>query len=93
MRERVATLWADGKGIGGADLLMAAVGAGCVPTRTRVEYANGEEVSAERYLQEVEGVVLDTMLEQVFGFSRAGVSGVDSFTRFTCSGASPTRNQ
>jgi putative DNA methylase len=83
-RERVATLWADGKGIGGADLLMAAVGAGLRPytQHRRVEYANGEEVSAERYLQEIEGVVLDTMLEQVFGLSRAGVSTVDRLTRF-----------
>lgn len=83
-RERVATLWSDGKGIGGADLLMAAVGAGLRPYTQygRVEYANGEAVSAERYLLEVEGVVLDTMLEQVFGFSRAGVSGVDRLTRF-----------
>ena len=83
-RERVATLWADGKGIGGAELLMAAVGAGLRPYTQfgRVEYSNGEEVSAERYLQEVEGVVLDTMLEQVFGFTRAGVSGVDKLTRF-----------
>jgi putative DNA methylase len=83
-RERVATLWADGKGIGGADLLMAAVGAGLRPFTqfARVEYANGDEVSAERYLQEVEGVVLDTMLEQVFGLSKAGVSGVDRLTRF-----------
>ena len=83
-RERVATLWSDGKGIGGADLLMAAVGAGLRPYTqySRVEYANGEPVSAERYLLDVEGVVLDTMLEQVFGFNRAGVSGVDRLTRF-----------
>jgi len=83
-QERVATLWADGKGIGGADLLMAAVGAGLRPyTRhRRVEFANGEEVSPERYLQEVEGVVLDTMLDQVFGLTRAGVSAVDRLTRF-----------
>lgn len=83
-RERVATLWADGKGIGGADLLMATVGAGLRPYTqfSRVEYANGEEVSAERYLLDVEGVVLDTMLEQVFGFNRGGVSAVDRLTRF-----------
>src|SRR5262249_37572341 len=43
-RERVTTLWADGRGIGGADLLMAAVGA-CLRAYTqfgRVEYANGD---------------------------------------------------
>jgi putative DNA methylase len=83
-RERVATLWADGKGIGGADLLMAAVGAGlrAYTQFAKVEYANGDPVSPERYLAEVEGVVLDTMLEQVFGLSKAKVSAVDSITRF-----------
>ena len=56
-RERVVTLWADGKGIGGADLLMAAVGAGLrAYTRfAKVEYANGETMPAERYLREVRG--------------------------------------
>jgi putative DNA methylase len=83
-RERVATLWHDGKGIGGADLLMAAVGAGlrAYTQFARVERANGEEVTAEQYLREVEGVVLDTMLEQVFGMSKAGVSAVDPVTKF-----------
>jgi len=83
-RERVGTLWQDGKGIGGADLLMAAVGAGlrAYTQFARVERANGEEVAAEEYLREVEGVVLDTMLEQVFGMSKAGVSAVDPMTRF-----------
>lgn len=83
-RERVRTLWADGKGIGGADLLMAAVGAGLRPYTqfAKVEFANGEEVPAERYLEEVEGVVLDTMLEEVFGMTKAGVSSVDALTRF-----------
>jgi putative DNA methylase len=83
-RERVSTLWADGKGIGGADLLMAAVGAGlrAYTQFKKVEYANGEEVSPEHYLQEVEGVVLDTMLEQIFGLSKAKVSTVDPLTRF-----------
>lgn len=83
-RERIKTLWADGKGIGGADLLMAAVGAGLRPYTqfAKVEYANGEEVPPERFLQEVEGVVLDTMLEEIFGFTKAGVSSVDALTRF-----------
>jgi putative DNA methylase len=83
-RERVATLWQDGKGIGGADLLIAAVGAGlrAYTQFARVERVNGEEVTAEQYLREVEGVVLDTMLEQVFGMSKAGVSAVDPLTKF-----------
>jgi putative DNA methylase len=63
-RERVAHLWAGGRGLGGADLLMAAVGAGLRPFTefSRVEYANGETVSAERFIVEVEGVVLDNIL-------------------------------
>ena len=83
-RERVATLWAGGKGIGGADLLMAAVGAGLrAYTRfARVEYANGEVMLAERYLREVEGVVLDVMLDEIFGLRGAAVASVDPLTRF-----------
>ena len=83
-RERVTTLWAGGKGIGGADLLMAAVGAGLrAYTRfARVEYANGEPAPAERYLREVEGVVLDVMLDEIFGLRGAAVGSVDALTRF-----------
>ena len=82
--ERVTTLWANGKGIGGADLLMAAVGAGLrAYTRfARVEYANGEPVPAERYLRDVEGVVLDVILDKIFGLRGATVGSVDSITRF-----------
>ncbi len=83
-RERVRTLWNGGKGIGGADLLMAAVGAGLrAYTRfARVDYANGETVSAEQYLRDVEGVVLDVMLDEIFGLRGAAVTAVDSVTRF-----------
>ena len=83
-RERVRTLWAGGKGIGGADLLMAAVGAGLrAYTRfARVEYANGEPAPAARYLREVEGVVLDVMLDEIFGLCGAAVGSVDALTRF-----------
>ena len=83
-RERVRTLWAGGKGIGGADLLMAAVGAGLrAYTRfARVEYANGEPAPAARYLREVEGVVLDVMLDEIFGLRGAAVGSVDALTRF-----------
>lgn len=83
-RERVKTLWNGGKGIGGADLLMAAVGAGLRGyTRfSRVDYANGEPVSAEQYLRDIEGVVLDVMLDEIFGLSGAAVAAVDSITRF-----------
>jgi putative DNA methylase len=82
VRERVETLWA--KGITGADLVIACVGAGLRAfTRfARVEYANGEEVPADKFLGEVEGVVLETLLEKLFGVPRAGVSSVDAPTRF-----------
>lgn len=82
VRERVKTLWS--MGISGADLVIAAVGAGLRAfTRfARVEYANGEEMPAERFLTEVEGVVLETLLEKIFGFSRSGVAAVDGPSRF-----------
>jgi putative DNA methylase len=82
VRERVDTLWR--MGITGADLVIAAVGAGLRAfTRfARVEYANGEEVPAERFLAEVEGVVLETLLEKIFRVAGAGVSAVDGPTRF-----------
>ncbi|MBM3335247.1 hypothetical protein FJY63_11355 [Candidatus Sumerlaeota bacterium] len=82
VRERVETLWA--MGISGADLKIAAVGAGLRAfTRfAKVEYANGEEVPAERFLAEVEGVVQEMLLEKIFGVRRSGVAAVDGPTRF-----------
>ena len=82
VRERVDTLWR--MGITGADLVIAAVGAGLRAfTRfARVEYANGEEVPAEKFLAEVEGVVLETLLEKIFRVAGTGVSAVDGPTRF-----------
>jgi putative DNA methylase len=82
VRERVATLWE--MGIAGADLVIAAVGAGLRAfTRfERVEYANGEEVPAEKFLAEVEGVVLETLLEKIFNVPRSGVAAVDGPSRF-----------
>jgi putative DNA methylase len=82
VRERVDTLW--NMGISGADLVIAAVGAGlrAFTKFARVEYANGEEVPAERFLTEVEGVVLETLLEKIFGYSRSGVASVDGPSRF-----------
>ena len=82
--ERVRSLWNNGSGLGGADLLMASVGAGLRPyTRfRRVEYANGDEMTPEVFLREIEGVVLESMLEEIFDLPRSGVTAVDSVTRF-----------
>jgi putative DNA methylase len=82
VRERVESLWEPG--IVGADLVIAAVGAGLRAfTRfARVEYANGEEVPASRFLAEVESVVLETLLERIFGVLRSGVAAVDGPSRF-----------
>ena len=82
VRERVDSLWK--MGITGADLVIAAVGAGLRAfTRfSHVEYANGEEVPAEKFLAEVEGVVLETLLEKIFGVSGSGVAAVDGPSRF-----------
>jgi len=82
VRERVDTLWK--MGIAGADLKIAAVGAGMRAfTRfARVEYANGEEVPAERFLAEVEGIVQEYMLERIFGVAQSGVAAVDGPSRF-----------
>jgi putative DNA methylase len=82
VRDRVDTLWK--MGITGSDLVIAAVGAGLRAfTRfSRVEYANGEEVPAEKFLAEVEGVVLETLLEKIFGMAGSGVAAVDGPSRF-----------
>jgi len=87
VNERVATLWE--LGISGADLVISCVGAGLRAfTRfTRVEYANGEEVPAGRFLAEVETVVLEGILarlsKEVGGNGgRYGLAGMDTATRF-----------
>jgi putative DNA methylase len=82
VRERVDTLWSQG--VSGGDLVIAAVGAGlrAFTRYARVEYANGAEVPADTFLAEVEGVVLETLLEKLFGVPRSGVAGVDAPTRF-----------
>jgi putative DNA methylase len=82
VRERVDTLW--DMGITGADLVIAAVGAGlrAFTKYERVEYANGEQVPAEKFLAEVEGVVLETMMAKLFGITGGNVSAVDPASRF-----------
>jgi putative DNA methylase len=71
-------------GITGADVVIAAVGAGLRAfTRfSHVEYASGEEFRAEKFLAEVEGVVLETLLEKIFGVTGNGVAAVDGPSRF-----------
>ena len=88
VRERVKTLWAQG--ITGAELVIACVGAGlrAFTRYERVEYANGEEVAAQKFLAEVETVVLETILnrlsKEVGGNGRRehSLAGVDPATRF-----------
>lgn len=82
VRERLERLWAQG--VTGADLVIACVGAGMRAfTRfAQVEYANGAPVPADSFLTEVEGAVLEALLEKIFGVSSAGVSSVDPVTRF-----------
>lgn len=87
VRERVGTLWA--MGISGADLVIASVGAGlrAFTRYARVEYSNGEDVPAERFLSEVETVVLETILarlsKEVGGNGgKHSLAGLDPTTRF-----------
>jgi putative DNA methylase len=87
IRERVSTLW--DLGISGADLVIACLGAGlrAFTHYGKVEYANGEEVPAERFLTEVETAVLDAILERLSRQAGAkgnghSLAGVDSATRF-----------
>jgi putative DNA methylase len=76
------------QGISGADLVIACVGAGLRAfTRfARIEYANGDEVPAERFLTEVETVVLDCILKrlskEVGGGKGTSLAGIDPATRF-----------
>ena len=86
VRERVDTLWE--MGISGADLVIACVGAGlrAFTKYARVEFANGEEVPAERFLMEVETAVLETILgklsKKVGAKAGTSLAGVDPATRF-----------
>jgi putative DNA methylase len=87
VQERVTSLWK--MNLTGADLVIAAVGAGLRAfTRfTRVEYSNGEEVPAERFLAEVETMVLETILKRLSkevggNGGTYSLAGVDPVTRF-----------
>jgi len=85
--ERVNTLWE--MGITGADLVIAAIGAGlgAFTRYAKVEYANGEEVPSERFLAEVESLVLDIILRRLSKEAGAkgsefGLDGLDRASRF-----------
>jgi len=82
VRERVTTLLKEN--ITGADLVIAAVGAGlkAYTQYARVELASGEELDAKSYLDEVQREVLEVILEQVMKCDRHGVSGVDKPTQY-----------
>jgi putative DNA methylase len=82
VRERVDTLWK--MGITGADLLIAAVGAGlrAFTQYKKVTYDNGEDVPATKFLKEVEGVVHEALLEKLLSGPHMGVAAVDPASRF-----------
>jgi len=87
IRERVVSLW--DLGISGADLVIACVGAGlrAFTRYATVEYANGDEVPAEKFLAEVETTVLDTILRRLSkeaggNGGRYSLVGLDAATRF-----------
>jgi len=70
-------------GVSGSDLVIAAIGAGLQPyTRyASVELPNGEELPAERFLEDVQGRVLAAVLRKVHGLGDEAGS-VDAATRY-----------
>lgn len=48
----------------------------------KVEMPNGEELPPERYLEEVQREVIETVLAHVFGLARSGIQAVDPPTQF-----------
>ena len=82
VRERVATLL--GEGITGSDLVIACVGAElrAYTQYARVELPNGQELAPSAYLDDVQGEVLETVLEQVMQCERHGVGGMDKPTQY-----------
>lgn len=70
-------------GVAGSDLVIAAIGAGlrAFTRHERVERANGEEVPADSFLEEVQSRVLNAILAQVHGLAD-GVGSIDAATRF-----------
>lgn len=70
-------------GVTGSDLVIATIGAGLRPfTRyAAVELPNGEQIPAERFLDEVQARVLNGVLAQVHGLAD-GVGSIDAATRY-----------
>jgi putative DNA methylase len=81
VRERVHTL--PQMGITGADLVIASVGAGLRPYTTykEVELPNGEMLDPEDYLDEVQTLVIKTILSDLMGIDRTSVEAVDPVTQ------------
>lgn len=82
VRERVRTL--SELGIAGADLVIAAVGAGLQAfTRyARVELPNGEELPAEEFLATVQREVTAAILERILNGGGAGARRLDRPTQY-----------
>jgi putative DNA methylase len=80
--ERVRSL--PDLGVSGDDLVVAAIGAGlrAYSRYARVELPNGEELPPERYLEEVQREVIETILADVFGVAKSGITAVDEATQF-----------
>jgi putative DNA methylase len=80
--ERVAEL--PEMGVAGDDLVIATIGAGlrAYTAYSKVELPNGEPLTPEQYLEEVQREVVEAVLAEVFGLARSGISLVDPITRF-----------
>jgi putative DNA methylase len=80
--ERVRDL--PDRGVSGDDLVIAAIGAGlrAYTAYDKVEMPNGDELPPERYLEEVQREVIETVLADVFGLARSGIQAVDPATQF-----------
>ncbi len=70
-------------GVSGSDLIIAAIGAGLRPFTqfASVELPNGEELSVERFLEQVQGRVLNAVLARVHHFPN-DMGGIDQATRY-----------
>jgi putative DNA methylase len=81
VQERVSTLPA--LGITGADLVISTVGAGLRPFTkfARVELPNGEAMDPGAYLDEVQTLVIKSVLSELMSVDQSGVEIVDPVTQ------------